>query len=110
MERSPTAMDTLRIPTKASYGLPIVIPTHSARGPGAVIELPQRCAIERLVHMLVDTLGVAGCLRVEEAQKEFGLDVVMRGDGAPIGADLAVDQRLDEARGGDEEVEILHRL
>ncbi len=75
----------------------------------AVVELAQRRDIERLVGAFIHALRVAGCLGIEEAQKEFRIDIVMGGDRLAIGADLPEEKRLDEAPGSDQQVEILHR-
>src|SRR5262245_55432768 len=76
----------------------------------AIVEFPKGRDIECSIDMLVDALCVAGGYGVEKAQEKFRIDVIMGGDRLAVGMDLPEEQGLDEAPGGDHEVEVLHRL
>ena len=61
------------------------------------VELPLERAGQRLVVMLVDALAISGEDGVEKTQEQFGVGVVVGGDGALVGIDLTEQKRLDEA-------------
>src|SRR5581483_5556048 len=71
----------------------------------AEIELPALGDFEWLVRALEDPLRVAA-RAAEEAEVELRIEVVVRLDRARVGADLAEDERLDEAPGVVERMEI----
>src|SRR6476619_5450835 len=61
------------------------------------VELALQSLGERLVVMGVDALAVGRERRIEKAQEQLRVGVVVRGDGALVGIDLAEQQRLYEA-------------
>ena len=61
------------------------------------VELALQGLGERLVVMGVDALAVGREHRIEKAQEQLRVGVVVRGDGALVGIDLTEQQRLDEA-------------
>src|SRR5690348_8529469 len=73
-----------------------------------VVKLPVRRDIERLRGISEDPLRVARRLGVKEAQEEFRINLIMRGDGGLVGALLTEQQRLQEAPRRHERVQITH--
>ena len=62
---------------------------------------------ERLLVMRIDALAVGREHRVEEAQEQLRVGVVVRGDRLLVGVDLPEQQRLDEAPGADQRMAVV---
>ena len=58
--------------------------------------------------MRVDALAIVGEDRIEEAQEQLGVGIVVRGDRPLVGIDLTEQGRLDEAPSGDERMVVVH--
>ena len=75
----------------------------------AVVEFSERRGFERLVGVLVHTLRIDGFRRIEEAQEEVGVHLVVGRDCLLVCVDLAEQQRLQEAPDRGDRMKVLHR-
>ena len=75
----------------------------------AVIELPAERRRQGLFVALVDSLAIGRMDRIEEAEEEGGIDIVVGGDGGLVGIDLAEQERLEKAPYGDDRVPVVER-
>ena len=73
------------------------------------VEFPLERRRQRLVVVLVHALAIGGKDRIEEAQEQLRVGVVVGGDGPLVGIDLSEQQRLDEAPGRDQRVPVVER-
>ena len=75
----------------------------------APVEFPGERVGERLVVMRIDALAVGRQHRVEEAQKELRVGIVVRADRLAVRIDLPEDRRLHEAPCGDQRMPVVQR-
>ncbi len=73
------------------------------------VELPLQRFRQRLVVALVDALAVGGEHRIEEAQEQLRVEIVVRGDRLLVGVDLPEHSGLDEAPGRDQRMAVVER-
>src|SRR5262249_41108247 len=85
---------------------------HSLAGAElAFLNRPIEFALERLgqrfIVIAVNALAIGRKNRIEKAQEQLGIDVVVGSYGALVGIDLAEQERLDETPGCDQGVTVV---